>query len=99
RRKRAAEQVGDLKVPQHRRIRRADLLADAGVADVIDIVPRAHRVRAVLAVTRDGAIDDARIDRRERVVVHAELRHDTGPEAFDQYVRGLRQPEQHLAPG
>ena len=41
---------------------------------------------AVLAKARDGAINDARIDRGNRIIIDAQALHDTGPEGFDNHV-------------
>src|SRR5690606_412862 len=63
RRLRAAEQVADLEVGDHRlAVARGDLLQHAGIADVVDVVPGAPRVGAVLPVAADRAHHQARVD-------------------------------------
>ena len=95
--KRAAEQVGDLEIRHHRlAVARADLVQHAGIADIVDVVAGSHRVRPVLAVTGDSTVDDARVDRRHRIVVDAELLHDPGAEAFDDDIGALGQSQEDL---
>ena len=99
RRERAAEQVGDLEVRHHRCAPLgADLLADARVADVVDVVAGAQRVGTVLPVTGDRAIDDARVDRIDRRVAHAELVHHTRTKALDDDIGVFGEPQEHVAP-
>src|SRR6266705_2204449 len=74
-RPRPAHELRDLEVRHDRRLPRPDLVAHAGVADVIDVVSGAIRVRPVLPVAGDRAIHEARIDRGEGGVIEAELRH------------------------
>ena len=50
-----------------------------------------------LPVAGDRRVDDARVDRRDRVVVHAQRGDDTGPEAFDDHVGVLRQRQERVA--
>ena len=88
--------VGDL-VPEAGDSSRPDLVADAGVADVVDVVARAPGVRPVLAVARDRQ-DDAGIDCRHGVIAHAELRHHAGPEALDDHIGAPREPQERLLP-
>ncbi len=59
---------------------------DAGERQVIDVVGRVVAVGAVLAETGEGAVDDARVDLADRLVVAAEPLHDAGAEAFDNHV-------------
>src|SRR5439155_27057945 len=80
------------------RLRRPDLVADAGVTDVVDIVAGAVRVRPVLPVAGDRAIHETRIHGGEPLVADAELRHDAGTETFHDDVRFFREPQKHLAP-
>ncbi len=59
---RSAQEIGDLEIRHDRRIFSPDLVADSGVAHVVDVVPGASGVGSVLPVTCDRAIDDAFIN-------------------------------------
>jgi hypothetical protein len=62
---RAAEQVADLEVGNRRRAAGdADLVEQAAVAQVVEVVAGAVAVRPVLPVAGDRAVNDARVDRR-----------------------------------
>jgi hypothetical protein len=57
-------------------------------------------IGAVLAEAGDAAIDDARIDLAQRIVIDAEPRFHIGAEVFDDDVGFLRKTLEHLdAPG
>src|SRR2546427_5438932 len=53
----------------------------------VDVVPREVFVRTVLAVSREGTVDQLRIPHREGIVVCAEASHDAGPELLHDDVR------------
>ena len=92
RRRRAAEQVGDLQVRQRRRAAAlARVIQHAGVAEVIDVVPGRQRARTGLSVAGERAVHDARIDRAHGVVIDAKRRDDSGTEAFDDDVGVARE--------
>ena len=55
-------------------------------------------IGAVLAEAGDAAIDEARIDPAQRVVIDAEPRLDVGAEVLDHHVGLLRQPPEHSSP-
>src|SRR3989454_4780362 len=59
-------------------------ISDAGVADVVDVVAGALRVRSVLSVTGDRAIHQTRVHGGERIVADAQLRHGAGTESLDE---------------
>ena len=59
--------------------------------------PERARVRAVLAVARDRAVDEARVLLAQPLVAHAEPVHHAGPERLEQHVVLAHQPQQHLA--
>src|SRR5690606_16538495 len=70
----------------------------AGQGVVIEIVADPARRRTGLSVTADGAVDNARIDASDRVVIDTETGGDTRPETLDYHI-GLRgQLEKQLAP-
>jgi len=98
RRHAAAEQIADLQVRDRRRAaRRADLVEDARIADVIDVVPGTLRVRSGLPVTGNAAQDDPRIPRAQHVVADAELVHHARTKAFDDDVGRLDEPQEEVA--
>ena len=53
-------------------------------------------VRPGLAEARHGEIDDARVQDRDRVVAHAELRGHAGAEALEEHVATCHQPAHDL---
>jgi len=69
----------------------------AGAADVIDVVPGFAGARPLLAVARDRAIDDARIDRLDGRKAEIEALHDAGTKLLDQHIRFLKQWSQAAA--
>src|SRR5690606_32490039 len=76
----------------------ADELEHAAIAEVIDVVPDLVAVRAVLAVARDRAVDEARVARREGRVVDPEALRDAGPEALEHDVCAVDQAKKDLTP-
>jgi hypothetical protein len=85
---RAAEQVADLEVGNCRRTAGdADLVEQAAVGQVIEVVAGAVAVGAVLAVAGDRAINDARVDCRYRLVADSQLVDDAGAKALDDDIR------------
>ena len=92
----AGEQIDDRHPDLHRLgARRAVRLAGDGhqPAHGLDhiVVARPVRVRPVLAEAGDGAIDQLRIDRRQRGVVEAVLLQPAGLEVLDHHVAGCSQ--------
>ena len=69
---------------------------EAGEALVVDVVAGFVRARPSLAVTRDRAINETRVDRRDSVIAEAEPLHHARPELLNQHV-GAR--DQGLEPG
>src|SRR3989454_4616306 len=59
----------------------------AGERLEVDVVPREIFVRPILAVSREGAVDQLRIPHREGIVVRAQTSHDAGPELLHDDVR------------
>jgi len=53
---------------------------------------------AAVAEAVDRHIDEARIDRRERLVVQAETAHPARAQIFDHDIRAAHQAVDHLAP-
>ena len=93
---RAAANVGDLHRQRRRHLlHRADA-QHAAFRHVVQIVPRAMTGRAGLAVTADGAVDQARVDRRELVIIKRQARHDAGAKRLDQDIGRLHQLEKNL---
>jgi hypothetical protein len=61
--------------------------------DVVDVMTRHHRHRAVLAVTGHAAVDEPRVAGEQFIRPEAEPLHDTGPESLDQRVGGVDEPQ------
>ena len=91
------KQVGNLKVRHDGPLGRTDLVADARVADVVDVVARDVPIRSVLSVAGDRTVDDARVDGAHRCIADAESIHDTRPELLDDRVGVAREPHEHFA--
>ncbi len=72
----------------------ADQVQRAGEREVIDVVPRRMRERSGLAPARHAPVDELRIARETDVRPHAETLGDAGPEAFDQRIRAVDEPQQ-----
>ena len=92
----AAQQIADLQVGNGRLATiHADLVEDAGVADVVEVMARRQGQGTALAVAGDGAEHQAGIEAAQGLVAHAQLVHDAGAEALDDHI-GLRRqaPEQ-----
>ena len=95
----AAEQVADLNVGQcGRRAGGTDLVEHASVAQVVDVVAGARRIRTGLAVAGDAAQHDARVARGQGLVAEAEARHHARTKAFDDHVGGFDQAQEQRAP-
>ena len=62
------------------------------------VVGRPVAVLAPLAVSRDGAVDEPRVPRREGLVVETKLRRGAGRPAVDEHVRRLRKSEDRAPP-
>ena len=67
-----------------------------GDRDVVDVVPHHQPVGAVLPVARERAVDDTRVDARDRLVVDAEPLHHARPEALEDHVRVLAEAVEDL---
>ncbi len=91
----AAQQVGDLETQQGRRAANGlDLLGDAGVAQVVDVVAGVFAIGAGLAVAGDRAKDDLRVDCLDGFIADAQLLHYPRAKAFDDDLRGFRQAQE-----
>ena len=64
----------------------ADDVEHAGVSQVVDVVSRAHLVRAVLAEAGERAVDQPLVLRRQHVISDAEPVHHARPERFQHHV-------------
>src|SRR6184192_4018135 len=71
----------------------------AAPREVVEVVTGAPRHRAARAVARNGAIDERRIDGRQRGIAELHPVEDPGPKALHQDVRIHDPPAQRLAPG
>ncbi len=77
----------------------ADHIQHAAHRNVVDVVADGHRIGAVLAVAGERAIDEARVDAAQRLVVDAQALYDAGAKAFEDNVGGLREPVEDVAGG
>ena len=94
----AAGEVGDDVQGDGRRLARpADHAQRAADGDVVDVVAHQAGVGAVLPVAGERAVDQARVDAAQRLVVHAQALHHAGAEALQHHVRRLRQPVEDVA--
>src|SRR5437867_2862410 len=99
RHERAAADVGDLHARDDGRpARGAREPDDAREAEVVDVVPDPVAIGPVLAVAGDRAIDEARIQRAQRLVVDPEARRRPGARALEHHVRLARQALEDGAP-
>src|SRR5204863_7685988 len=69
---------------------------DAAHALRDEVVAAARRVRSRAAEARDGAVDEARIEAPQRVVVDAETAGRAGPVILHEDVGRANQPMHHL---
>ena len=67
--------------------------------DVVDVVADGRRTGAVLAEAGERAVDEARVDVAQRLVVDAEALDDAGAKAFEDDVGGLREAVEDVAGG
>ena len=74
----------------------ADHAERAGDGDVVNVVPGGERERPVLAPAGHAAEDEAGVALRARLRAEAEPLGDAGPEALDQHVGLVGQPEQQV---
>ena len=74
----------------------AAVVEDAAQRDVVEIVARGLRERAVLAPAGEAAEHQARIAGEAHVGTEAEALHHAGAEALDQPVALLDEPQHHL---
>ncbi|KAF5289622.1 hypothetical protein FQR65_LT20784 [Abscondita terminalis] len=83
----AAAEVAHVVQRRHGRLARAaDGVQRAGEGDVVDVVPRRMRQRAMLAPARHAAVDQARVAFQAGPGPQAQALHDAGPKALDQQV-------------
>ena len=91
----AAAEVADQVQRRRRRLAApADRSERAGERDVVDVVARGVRERALLAPARHAAVDQARVAREADVGAEPEPLHHARAEALDQRV-GAARPAQH----
>src|SRR6267142_2480706 len=81
---------------RHADLHRRAALAAGGAHDAAhalrdQVIAAARGVRARLPVAGDRAVDQPRVERRQRLVVHAEARGDAGPVVLDEDVGGRHQ--------
>ena len=76
----------------------ADQVEHPGDGQEIDVVRRQLVIRAILPVAAERAVNEARVDGLQRLVIAAKARHDAGPEALDQHVGVGRELMQQLLP-
>ena len=95
---RAAAEVGDLGRGGERRAAALAREAEQPVAgEVVDVVPGAVAVGAVLPVAGDRAVDEAGVLRAQPLVADAEPVEHAGAERLEQDVVVADEPQQHLA--
>ena len=91
----AAGDVRDQGWRDHRRaVRTGGEVQQAGFGQIVEIVRRDLRLGPALAVAGDRAIDQARIDRRERRMAEPEALHHARAKLLDQHIRGSQQRHQ-----
>ena len=87
----AAAEVADQVERRHRlAARRTDQVQHPCQRDVVDVVPRRGRERAVLPPARHPAVYQPGITRETRLGPEAEPLQHAGPEPFDQHVGALQ---------
>ena len=93
----AAAEVAD-EVDRRRRLAAlaAEVRERAGERDVVDVVARGLRHRAVLAPAGHAAVDELRVAGEAHVGAEAEPLGDAGPEALDERVGLLDEPQHRL---
>ncbi len=74
----------------------ADQIERTGNGDIVDIMSRILAVGAVLPVAAERAVDDARVDLADRLVVDAHAFYDPGTEAFHDNIGIFGQPVKYL---
>lgn len=96
----AATEITD-DVERHHRpaVGGADLVQQAGEADVVEVVPGALRQRPLLAPAGHSRVDQLRIAGEARLRPDAQPLGDAGPEGLDQHIGLLdhRQQRRHVA--
>ena len=89
---RAAENVGDLQIGNHRvAARGSDLIDESGIAAVINVMSRHFAVWAGLPVTGDGAIHDPAIDRFAGRITNTQSIDHAGTKTFHHRIGFSRQ--------
>ena len=83
----SARQIGELEIGiRWRSAPVADLIGQPGIGGVVHIVPGAVAIRPGLPEAGEGAIDQGRIERPQRLRPQAQGGHGAGTEAFDQHL-------------
>ena len=96
-RENAGGEIGNRNAGAHRALaRQAGHRHDAAHALRDLVEPRPLAIRAVLAEAGNAGVDQARIDRAQRLVIDAEPVLDVGPVIFDQHVGLAHQALQNL---
>ena len=95
---RAAAEVGDLAAGLNgRAVGIAGEVEQPDPGQVVGVVPGSRRIRPVLAVAGDRAVDEPRVLLAQPLVADAEAVHHAGPERLEQHVGAAREPQQHVA--
>ena len=95
---RAAAEVGDqVQRGDRRPVPVSDRGQRTGLRQVVDVMARGHRQRAVLTPTGDAGEDQPRVDRGAVLGSDAEPLAGARPEAVEQHVGLGREVEQQLA--
>ena len=67
-----------------------------GQGDVVDVVTGRVRQRPILPPARHASVDQLRVPRHAVIRAQAQALGHAGPEAFEQRIRRLRQPQHRL---
>ena len=93
----AAAEIADQVERRHRLAAGfADRVQGARQSDVVDVVTRRVRNRAFLAPPRHASIDQPFVARHAVVGAESQTLRDTGPEPFEQAIRGFHQLQDKL---
>jgi len=76
---------------ERRRVGRPHQPQQAAIGQIVHVVTYHVAAGAGLAVAADGAINQARVELAQRLVIHAQAGSHAGPEAFQHHVRCARQ--------
>ncbi len=88
----AASEIADQVERNSNVILGTDSVQRAGKGDVIDIMPRGLRQRAILPPSGDATIDQLRVCRQAFIRPESQPLHHPWPEAFDQRIGRSNQP-------